>query len=478
MDIKALVEKYKSENPFLWNKIGQVCESKDGKWDLGLDGNTQELTQMLIYEYSTSLERITNGKLSAQAVVEKLSRNMGTFRFGDFKAGQDDHITYGEHSVTSEGYKKQCRINSHFGAHQVDYKEDGKHFFSVVMFDGNQKYTTSDGIEHTLSGGNLDNLNDIRQTLFHEWTHVMEKCYVKTSELTRDDVIKQRGDSTYINACISADYEMQEYKDFIANVDNMLENQDEILFNGISTIEINERKSPDRRIMHNLISEGATELISKAVMESLGIPLADDDRYKDQVDFATKVFDSMGRDKAISTYLTSSNKIISYIDSKSRPGEDLLRDSDTFINTLGNFERMAKDFIRNAGNHPGREFDRLRDSVVAFWREKREPSQDDVEKIFEDFSTVAKIPEREENQVKWFIRFAMNYPSEKSAFDKKINDAFPPLAKTDFSQSVVNLVEKDERVTDSGIQNAVSYIGKEVNPKDDKNQDIQSLDDN
>ena len=229
MDIKPIVEKYKTEDTKgLWDKIGKIIEEKEGKWDTGLDDSTSELTQMLVYEYATSLEAITEGKLTAEFVIDKLSKLMGTFRLGAFKQGQDDNIKYDQVSVTSEAYKKHARIDGNFGAHQVDYEEDGKKLFSVVMFDKTQQYQTSDGVMHTLKGGDLTNLDDIRQTLFHEWTHVMEKCFVKSSELTRDDIIKQNGDSTYINSSVSADWRMEEYKAYIANVDKMLETEDEI----------------------------------------------------------------------------------------------------------------------------------------------------------------------------------------------------------------------------------------------------------
>ena len=50
----------------------------------------------------------------------------------------------------------------------------------------------------------------------------MEKCLVKASELTRNDIIQTRGNSTYINTCISPDWTMEQYKEYIANVDQML----------------------------------------------------------------------------------------------------------------------------------------------------------------------------------------------------------------------------------------------------------------
>ena len=430
MDISALTEKYKSEDKKgLWTKIGKVIESKGEKWDRGVDAQSQELTRLLIYEYATSLEAITHGKLSAEFVVEKLASTLGTLRFGDFKEGQDDNIRYDNRPVTSESYKRLCRIDSHFGAHQVDYEEDGKHFYSVVMFDENQEYQTEDGKVHKLSGGNLNSLDDIRQTMFHEWTHVMEKCLVKASELNLSDIIQRRDDSIYINTCLSPDLTMEEYKEYIQNVEQMLASQDEVLFNGISTIEINERKSPNRRIMHNQVSEGATELISRKIMEYLGRPI-DGRRYKDQADFVEKVFDSMGMDNGIATYLTSSNKIISYIESKNHDGKDVLRDTDSFITALGRFEGALRDMSKLSGKEFDDKFDKIKEKMMTFWRDEKSPTEDDVQKFFDEINEFVDVPKRDENYVRGMINFALTYPKRNKEFWKEIDNTFPKMQKT------------------------------------------------
>lgn len=459
MDIKPIVEKYKTEDTKgLWDKIGKIIEEKEGKWDTGLDDSTSELTQMLVYEYATSLEAITEGKLTAEFVIDKLSKLMGTFRLGDFKQGQDDNIKYDQESVTSEAYKKHARIDGNFGAHQVDYEEDGKKLFSVVMFDKTQQYQTSDGVMHTLKGGDLTNLDDIRQTLFHEWTHVMEKCFVKSSELTRDDIIKQNGDSTYINSSVSADWRMEEYKAYIANVDKMLETEDEILFNGISTIEINERKSPNRRIMHNKISEGGTELISQKIMEHLGRPY-EKGRYENQAKFVGKVFESLGTPSAIATYLTSSRDIVSYIESKNHDGKDVLRSSDDFIEALGRFEGAVRNMIRQAGNNPGKEFEGLKKQIIEFWKQGKKTSQEDIENVFKQVQGVADIPQREEEYVKGMLGFALDYPNKEKRFQEEIDEYFPSRKK-EFSKDVVETIEQSEQITQKGIDEETSEIAR------------------
>ncbi|MBR3613920.1 MAG: hypothetical protein IKL55_01940 [Clostridia bacterium] len=457
MDISSLVQKYKSEDKNgLWSKIGDVIDAKAGNWDRGVEGQNQELTQMLIYEYATSLEAITNGKLKAEFVVDKLASTLGTFRLGDFREGQDDNIKYDNQPVTSEAYKKNCRIDKHFGAHQVDYDEAGKHLYSIAMFDRTQEYQTSDGKVHTLSGGDLESLDDIRQTVFHECTHVMEKCPVKGSELKRSDIIQTRGNSTYINACVSADWTMEQYKEYIENIDQMLASQEEVLFGGISTIEINERKSPNRRIMHNQISEGATELIAKKVMQHLGRPIKEG-RYGMQADFVEKVFASMGMDDGMATYLTSSNKIISYIESKNHDGKDVLRDSDSFITALGNFEGALSNMTRRTGNRFGPNFEKIKEEMKAFWDEGRNPEEKDIEMFFDKIDEFAGVPQEQIPYVKGMVNFALTYPERLQKFNKELNELFPP-ARTFTVKNAIETVKNNTDVTEASLQEALMQI--------------------
>lgn len=456
MDISLLTEKYKTENSSLWNKIGKVIESKGNKWDRGVEGQSLELTQLLIYEYATSLEEITNGELTSEFVVEKLSKTLGTIRFGDFKKGQDDHIRYDNMPVTSDEYKKKCRMKDGFGAHQIDYEEGGKHLYSTVIFDGTQQYQTEDGQVHTLSGGKLYSLDDIRQTLFHEWTHVMEKCLVKASELTKEDIIQTRGDSTYINAYLSTDLTMDEYLEYIQNVEQMLSTQEKVLFGGISTIEINERKSPNRRIMHNQISEGATELISKKIMEHLGGKI-EEERYGQQANFVERVFDSMGMEHAIATYLTSSNKIISYIESKNHDEKDILRDANSFITALGRFEGALAEMTRNAGNEFKENFDNIKQKIEKFWEQGKTPTEEDIQKFFEEINLFADVPKRDESYVKGMVNFALTYPERREKFWSEVDRMFPS-EKQITSKDVIEVVSNDPNITQASLQEASAEI--------------------
>ena len=433
MEIENTLSLYKSQDTRgLFEKISTVINEKNGKWDSGIESQNQELTAMLVYEYATSIEKISKGKLTAEFVIEKLAQNMGTFRYGDFKPGQDDNILYDNQPVTSEEYKKHCRINANFGAHQVEYEEDGKKRYSVALYDDKQQYTTSDGITHTLSGIRLDDIDDIRHTVFHEWTHVMEKNIFKGIELTRDDLILQEGDSTYINVDLGPDLKMEGYKDFIENVDSYLQSDKEIVFSGYSTIEINERKDPNRRIMHNIISEGATELISQMVLESLGIEVRDKSRYEQQTGFARQIFESLGIENAISEYFTASNNIIKYIESKKIDGKSALHYANNHFSILGKFEKFLKDKHNDAyGTSESAKDDRkvrieeIKNKILDFFKTGKEPDENDVVSFEEQINALIPLDDTAKRECQNFLRTVLNYPRQTQHFRNMMQVNFP-----------------------------------------------------
>ena len=431
MDIKSIVDSYrKDDSRDLIDKIKRIIKAQDGKWDLGIDESSKDLTAMLLYEYSTAIEKMTDGKISAEFVIRKLTNNMGTFRYGDFKRKEDDHITYGGMSVTSEAYKLHTRVENGFGAHQVDYKDEtGRPKFSVVLFDDKQKFKTRDGRKFTLHGIDLSDLNGIRHTVFHEWTHIMEKSFVRASALKREDVILEDGDSIYINACLRADLEMSEYKDFIASVDEMLESGQDILFGGISTIEINEKKSPYKRIMHNQISEGATEYIAISIMDTLGFEVKDKSRYADRRVIVDQVFSSIGKKQAIADYLTSSNKLISMLEAKRFHDRPLLQASDNMVTKLGKTDVFFRDEFRKC-EKDYREFDKIKDEIQIFWNESRRPEETDIETVFSHAKSIIPFSsEVSEDLARRHIGLALSFDSDMKEFQATLDREFPVIVQ-------------------------------------------------
>ena len=474
MDIKDIVEKYKAEDPKLFEYIGRLVEEKaqEGKWDKGIDEESEDLTQMLIYEYATSLEKITKGKVSAKFVVDKLSKQMGKMRYGEYKKGLDEDVTYDNVPVTSKEYTEMCRVKSNFGAHAPTYIEDGREKCAIVLFDNSQQYDYN-GKPVTLTGIDLSNLSDIRGTVFHEWSHIMEKCFIKASDLKKEDIIYKEGDSTYINACLSPDLTMEEYKDYIANVDNLLQSDEEVMFGGISTIEINERKSPNRRIMHNQISEGATELLSRLVMKEVGDEVIDSTRYEDKVEFVEKVFKSQGIDEAVATYVTDSRTLTRELEERKIDGQSLLHYSSRHLDFLGNVEGVLARDVISKGVEP-EILEGVKGRLIEFWKTHPESTNADRGVVFNEI--IDSLPVELSKPARRTLVQAISYQDRDREFRAAIDREFPvkeekPRIAEDVKESAKRLAlgrsGKDVKEVSTEVKD--TYLGKEET-KDEKHQ--------
>ncbi len=474
MDIKDIVEKYKAEDPKLFEYIGRLVYKKaqEGKWDKGIDEESEDLTQMLIYEYATSLEKITKGKVSAKFVVDKLASQMGKMRYGEYKKGLDEDVTYDNVPVTSKEYTEMCRVRSNFGAHAPTYIEDGKEKCAIVLFDNSQQYDYN-GKPVTLTGIDLSNLSDVRGTAFHEWSHIMEKCFIKASDLKKEDIIYEEGDSTYINACLSPDLTMEEYKDYIANVDNLLQSDEEVMFGGISTIEINERKSPNRRIMHNQISEGATELLSRLVMKEVGDEVIDPTRYENKVKFVERVFKSQGIDEAVAIYITDSRALTRELEDKKINGQSLLHYSSRHLDFLGNVEGVLARDVISKGVEP-EILEGVKGRLIEFWKTHPESTNADRGVVFNEI--IDSLPVELSKPARRTLVQAISYPDRDRLFKQALDREFPekeerPRIAEDVKGSAKRLAlgrsGKDIKEVSAEVRDA--YVGKEET-KDEKHQ--------
>lgn len=310
---------------------------------------------MLLYEYATSIEKLSKGKLTAEFVIKKLAKQMGKLRFGDFRKGEDDEIQYGGNSVTSKEYEQETRIRSNFGAHSIVYGKPNEILEGVVLFD--DKQVTEDGT--TLSGIDLSDLDDIRHTAFHEWTHVMEKSLLKGELSDGAAAIYKDGNSIYINTMVDDNAPMEEYLKYI---DDMQKNPGASrIASGVSTIEINLEDSPDKRIMHNQISEGFTEYVARLVMNEVGAKVKHPDRYEKQVEVATIVFGARGIDNAITDYFTRPDKLVGELE-KIRIGKtDALHYFRREQGMQENLDNLAKQYFSKE------EINVLKQKVEGFW---------------------------------------------------------------------------------------------------------------
>ena len=474
MDIKDIVEKYKAEDPKLFEYIGRLVDKKvqEGKWDKGIDDESEDLTQMLIYEYATSLEKITKGKVSAKFVVDKLSKQMGKMRYREYKKGLDEDVTYDNVPVTSKEYTEMCRVKSNFGAHAPTYMEDGKEKCAIVLFDNSQQYDYN-GKPVTLTGIDLSNLSDVRGTAFHEWSHIMEKCFIKASDLKKEDIIYKEGDSTYINACLSPDLTMEEYKDYIANVDNLLQSDEEVMFGGISTIEINERKSPNRRIMHNQISEGATELLSRLVMKEVGDVVIDPTRYENKVEFVEKVFKSKGIDEAVAIYVTDSRALTRELEERKIDGQSLIHYSSRHLDFLGNVEGVLARDVISKGVEP-EILEGVKGRLIEFWKTHPESTNADRGVVFNEI--IDSLPVELSKPARRTLVQAISYPDRDRLFKQALDREFPekeerPRIAEDVKGSAKRLAlgrsGKGVKEVSSEVRDA--YVGKEET-KEEKHQ--------
>lgn len=440
-NIDDIFDKYKTDrNAELLSEIEKIVAEKSskGSWDRGIKNESQNLLSVLLYEYSSSIESLTNGRIKAIDVVNKLSTEMGIFRFGDYRIDQskeidDSFILYDGNPVTSEQYKNQLRVKNDFGAHAPTYVDSyGKIKCAVVLFDNKQNYVDSSGASHTLKGIDLQNLSDIRGTVFHEWTHVMERCIVQASELKSNNIVHIDGDSKYINAMVDNSQSMQEFENYIANVNNLISSNATITFSGISTIEINHSKDPQNRIMHNQISEGTTEYIARLVTEMVGDKVIHPDRYETQVDFAKRIFESQGIDEALTMYFTEPHKLISKLENMKAKDTDVLHYLSDFVDFMPKVKEAAEGALKDNGvpeNIIKVRLTNLFPQLSGFWRNNPNATKQDNMRMVNNLIT--QLGGNVSNQTyDLIVRTVEEYPAYKQECYSILGSAFPKRARS------------------------------------------------
>ena len=440
---KKIIEYEKmQENKELLDYIRKIVSEKENKWDKGINNNSNsELLTMLLFEYSTGIEKITGGKVSSKYVIDKLNSSLEILRFGDFKKGFDDIVTYGTLNdngirkpikVTDEQYAINCRKRQRFGAHAPTFTDEfGNIKTALVLFEKGQKL--ADGT--ALSGIDLNNLTDIRHTFFHELTHVMEKSIVQMKDLFPHDVVFKDGekDSIFINYAESPEHEDLVY--YLDSVEEKLQSN-EVLFSGISTIEINHRKSRSR-IMRNQISEGATEFISNLVMDTTGVEIneSDRDRYGVQKEIVRRVFEHRGLEESITDYLTDSHKLISYMESCKVDGKDFLHYADEFVHANYEIGRDISDHVDRKAN-----FDAIQKMFKKLWQDELDENETNILRF-----QLVKILSDNYNGIsgdkKYFEKRIREKIDLATSFGKALNQNFPKKKKED-----VTLLNEDREV--------------------------------
>ena len=373
-----LIEKYKSKDGDRFKIIENMIAKRKKDWDLKICFETKQgkkevdPTAMLLYEYCLAGEKVSHRKVSFSQMAKRLFEEQDVIRIGNPIRGKDDEFLYGKGlddqtamPITSRKY----RIVTHAGAQHIDYyKEDryrqalflyekGKRTYYEAQMDADGKIIRdkngevvkreiveeTDGIDfhHISKGQSL--LTNLRQTLFHELDHTLQKDYINPEdeetiayEYVGPDGVKYRNYETYDsyqtldpNTSTSAiekepDYYVKRDKDGKIIVDN---NDNPIYFyqdkngnekqvseysfpmtnpkklekplcvsHGLTTLEV----TPEgKTIIINMVEEGFVEDMARAMVEAIDPHVEDLDygRYPKNTKIANRVVNS--RDKSL-----------------------------------------------------------------------------------------------------------------------------------------------------------------------------------
>lgn len=288
----------------LKTKIDMLIKNKD--WDKFIYQNNDILSDLL-FEYISTLSEISG--LTEDFILNKLNDQLEVLRFGDF--GFNDNFLYDGVLVNSDFFRNKYRNNG-FGAITVD-TDNGKR--AVCLFDGSGKY----------SGIDLTNIEDIKHTLYHELTHVLERSLVKNNGI----IFNQDGNYIVTGNCNP----FKDFRQYIIDSKNL-----EIYTNGLVTHEFNKGE----KFYHNEISEGCTEMIARMILEKNNIPILNPNRYIENVTMAKMLFDNYG-DNFLKDYFTDSSKIINTFVNDKINGKNLLAYADEFREKCGKVVGSARN---------------------------------------------------------------------------------------------------------------------------------------
>lgn len=383
----------------LREKIEQIINSKD--WDKGTIHYPNLLVDLLT-EYVSTLSKISS--IPEDYILNKLSSQLSIIRFGNFKE-YDNFIRYDNIPVNSDEFKDKYRKgNNNFGAINIEYNKGS---MAICLFDKN----------NDLSGINLSNLVDIKHTLYHELTHVLEKSFIPNKNL----IIEQNG-SKIITANINPDKKYEQYV--------LEQNDNQILTCGLETIEY---KSDGTRIVHNQISEGCTELIAQMILKINEIKIPHPERYIENVVMAKLLFKIYG-ENALKTYLTNSNKMLHTFLNKKINGTNLLFYADSYASYV--------------------------DDIVSQFK-----TSQDIQKIYQDYLeyqqeniSEEKLIEDKEKEVIQALKEIINYKKEiKNYESKNDNKKDTPFDKRSQKEVQVYQQIKDRNLDGSGTPNTSQY---------------------
>lgn len=359
--VEELLAIYQEIDTHRFDLVREKIAQTKGNWDTSINlisGDSiggVDISQLLAYEYCLASERITNGKVSFESMLDKLFDGVRKFRIGNPVQGMDDECLYGKGfddptaiPVTSKLY----RMVMNAGAQHLDYFKDGDFTGAVFIYErgtikafaqdenGNPVDMTTDGIDFSDLRSGQSLLTNLRQTAFHEWTHNSEKEIIEPTEDTIDYEYQSEDGKTYrnydtVNSYVAyqnisgiqePQYIISTKRDSIGDrkryfqdkngnlrplseVDFGLEHiqldVDYCFSTGLTTREV---MPNGETIIHNIITEGVVEETARAMIRAIEPQVIDidEEKYPEYVEMADRVISSrdisLGEDGQGQTY--------------------------------------------------------------------------------------------------------------------------------------------------------------------------------
>lgn len=218
--VEKLLAEYQTTDSDRFKKVKNKIEQTSGNWDTYIElisGNTIQhidISQLLAYEYCLASERITEGKVHFEDMLDKLFDGIKKFRIGNPIPGMDNECLYGKCfddptavPVTSKLY----RMVMNAGAQHLNYFKDGNFTGAVFIYErctikgfakdesGNPVDMRTDGIDFSDLSKGQSLLTNLRQTVFHEWTHNAEREVIDDANPNIDYEYQSKDGKTYRN---------------------------------------------------------------------------------------------------------------------------------------------------------------------------------------------------------------------------------------------------------------------------------------
>ena len=286
----------------------------DNDCEISVDGKqvkVQDLAVLFLHEYASGIVGITEGaeaEYKYSEVINQLTSMIGKFRLKGLYDVKDDMVYNYRKNIDSSKDKvvdiQNGRIPGKLaGAQGFDYYETDE---SGNVIDMKKLVALFKTLEIE------PDLNRVRHVVFHEWTHSMECTKKKkdTSKMLTDDTKDEEMKKAH-------EFRKSDGKVFINNGRKyynyeVIEGGSGIFYTGLATREYKDfYEKPDGVGMHNQITEGWVEVISRDIMEYLGIgDFVDYGKYPKHARVANEVMNSEGRREAITQFLRDSSVLI------------------------------------------------------------------------------------------------------------------------------------------------------------------------